>query len=117
MLIFLRIALAVYLAAINFYSFLLVKKQRDEEIAATKATVRDGKLFIAALLGGGTGVYVALLVFGYRMQSLFLMVFMPVIALLNVYLAILCFTSNFFFSEAFPAEAYKLIEFFGVLEP
>lgn len=96
MLIFLRIALIVYLVAINFYSFLLVKKQRDEEERGEKATIKDGKLFVAALLGGASGIYTALLVFKYRLQSLFLMVFMPVLILANVFLVVQCFISDFF---------------------
>lgn len=96
MLIFLRIALIVYLVAINFYSFLLVKKQRDEEERGEKATIKDGKLFVAALLGGAIGIYTALLVFKYRLQSLFLMVFMPVLILANVFLVVQCFISDFF---------------------
>ena len=96
MIIFLRIALIVYLLAINFYSFLLVKRQRDEEERGEKATVKDGKLFVAGLLGGASGIYIALLVFKYRLQSLFLMVFMPVLMLANVFVVIQCFISDFF---------------------
>ena len=96
MIIFLRIALIVYLLAINFYSFLLVKKQRDEEERGERATVKDGKLFVAGFLGGASGIYIALLVFKYRLQSLFLMVFMPVLILANAFLVVQCFISDFF---------------------
>ena len=110
MIIFLRIAVAVYFAAINFYSFLLVKKQRDDEDMNEKQTVKDGKIVLTSLLGGAAGVYISLLVFRYRLDSLLLMVFTPIFLLFNVFIAIYLFASNFFIPM--PAETAKAIQDF-----
>lgn len=111
MIIFLRIAVAVYFAAINFYSFLLVKKQRDDEDMNEKQTVKeDGKIVLTSLLGGAAGVYISLLVFRYRLDSLLLMVFTPIFLLFNVFIAIYLFASNFFIPM--PAETAKVVQAF-----
>ena len=96
MLTFLRILLAVYTLAINAYSFLLLKFQKDSyDEGECENAVHDGKLFITAILGGALGVYVAMFVLKYRRRSMFLMVLMPVIIVLNAYLIIIAFTGSF----------------------
>ena len=50
MLILVRVLIGVYTIAVNIYSFLLVKQQRDSvEEGECKQAVQDGKLFITAL--------------------------------------------------------------------
>lgn len=96
--ILLYVILIVYILAINFYSFLLFKSQRDEYEATDKVTKSgDGKLFLAAFLGGAITIYISMFIFKYRTKSLLLMIAMPVLAVLNVYLWILAFRSGLTF--------------------
>lgn len=97
MLNLIRILVITYVLAINVYAFLLLyfQKKQMEETSDTK--IKDGKLFIAGMLGGAIGIYTAMFVLSYRLQSLFLMVAMPLLIVLNVYLLIVGFTGNFGF--------------------
>lgn len=96
--ILLYVILIVYILAINFYSFLLFKSQRDECEATDKVTKSgDGKLFLAAFLGGAITIYISMFIFKYRTKSLLLMIAMPVLAVFNVYLWILAFRSGLTF--------------------
>ena len=49
----------------------------------------------AVILGGALGIYVAMFVLKYRMRSLMLMVFMPVLIVFNIYLIVVGFANNF----------------------
>ena len=102
MLVLIQILVAVYFLAINVYSFLLLRAQKYAECDGESNKVRDGSIIIAALLGGATGVYVAMFVFKYRLRSLLLMVFMPVLIVLNVYLIIVGFAHNFWIITDMP---------------
>jgi len=96
MLILIRILLTVYILAINVYSFLLLKFQRDSyEDGECENSVRDGKLFTTAVLGGALGIYVAMFAFRFRLKSMFLMVLMPVLIVLNGYLVVMGFIGDF----------------------
>lgn len=114
----LYILLIAYIAAINFYSFLLVKALRDKERqteamrqaeplslsepTTDKPSARSlergtGKLCIAGLLGGSITIYVCMFIMKYRRADLLLMVLMPLLGVLNVYLWVLLFRSGFSF--------------------
>ena len=82
--VLLYILLTVYILAVNFYAFRLVKTQRDDFEAGGELG-SDGKLLLAALLGGATAVYVAMFAMRFRLGNLLLMVAMPVLAVLNFY--------------------------------
>ena len=97
MLIFLRIVVITYIIAINVYSYLLVLTQKKQMEEHLKSSVRDSKLFVAGLLGGALGVYIAMFTLSFRLQNLFLMVVMPILIVLNLYLIILAFINNFGF--------------------
>ncbi len=97
MLTFLRIAVVTYVLAINVYSFILISLQKKQVDERTKSTIKDAKLFVTGLLGGALGIYVAMFIYSYRLQNLFLMVFMPLLIVLNFYLLIVGFTNNFGF--------------------
>lgn len=102
MLIFIRIAVITYVLAINVYSYILVLTQKKQKEEHLKSSVRDSKLFLAGVLGGALGVYIAMFTLSYRLQNLFLMVTMPIFIVLNIYLIILAFINNFgFVVEAF----------------
>lgn len=96
MLVLLQILAATYFIAINVYAFtlMLAAKRADEE-GDCKRRVRDGSVFVAALLGGAAGVYISMFVLKYRLRNLFFMVTMPVVTILNVYILFTCFTNDF----------------------
>lgn len=93
-----NIIFIVYLSAINFYAFILLKSQKsDSEKESKEPPIRDSKLFITGLLGGAIGIYVSMFIFKYRLRSLFLMIIMPILITLNVYVVILAFRTGFSF--------------------
>lgn len=97
--ILLYILLSVYIAAVNFYAFLLIKSRRSDADAAdgerSARRAGDGKLFLTAFLGGAVTLYVTMFVFRYRLNDLLLMLALPVLAALNIYLFILAYRSGF----------------------
>lgn len=95
MVIFIYVLVSVYVIAINVYSFLLLRSQKNSEEDGECSKVRDGNLFITAILGGALGIYLGIFILRFRMKSLFLMVFMPVIAVLNAFIIIYGFLNGF----------------------
>ncbi len=92
-----RILIITYIVSINVYSYLLIhfqKKQMDEN---SESTIKDGRLYLSSLIGGAVGVYVAMFIYKYRLQNLLLMVFIPILIVLNVYAFIALFTGNLAF--------------------
>lgn len=114
--IILCVLLIAYILSVNFYSFLLIKSLRDKERAEEREKAlravsetpspteykppekSSGKLFIAGILGGAITIYVCMFLLKYKRSDLLLMVFMPLIGILNIYLWIVLFKSgmNFF---------------------
>lgn len=91
----LYIIAAVYIAAVNLYAFLLVKSQKTRRTErGEKEKLGDGKLFVAALLGGAPAIYAAMFLMKFRTDSLLLMLFIPVIIVLNIYLFYLLFKTG-----------------------
>lgn len=96
--ILLYVLLTVYILAINFYSFRLVKTQRDDwEAGGDSFGKQDGKLFLAAILGGATAIYVSMFAMRFRLSNLLLMIAMPVLAVVNLYLFFLSFRGIYLF--------------------
>ena len=93
----LYVLLTVYILAVNFYAFRLIKTQRDEFEAGEEPNRRDGKLILAAILGGATAVYLSMFVMRFRLGNLLLMISMPVLAVLNIYSFFLGFRSIYLF--------------------
>lgn len=86
----------VYIIAVNFYAFILIKSQRDESDDNDAKSNRGlGKLFLTAILGGAIGIYVSMFIMRFRTDNLLLMILMPVIGVINVYLIIAAFRSGF----------------------
>ena len=85
-----------YILAINFYAFLLIRGLKEEN-AEDGGKASDGRLALTGLLGGAITLYACMFVYKYRVRSLFLMLLMPVLAVLNVYIWILAFRSGFTF--------------------
>ncbi len=95
MLIFIRVLLTVYLFAVNFYGFMLIGAQKRAEEEGDACQVKDGKIFVTGLIGGALGVYVSMFIYKYRLESLMLMVLMPLFIAVSVFLSIMLFSQNF----------------------
>lgn len=74
---------------------MLLKTQRDEYGDGDSPKSGDGKLILAAILGGAISIYVSMFIMRYRLKNMLLMIIMPVIAVLNVYFFIAAFRSGF----------------------
>ena len=95
---FLYVMLTVYMLAVNFYSFRLIKSQRDEYESGNETVGKsDGKLILAALLGGATAAYVSMFCMRFRLGNLLLMIAMPVLAVLNFYCFFLGYRAIYLF--------------------
>ena len=97
MIILLRTLVITYIVAINVYGFLLIYFQKKSFEEMREKTVKDSKLFLSGMLGGAVGIYVAMFIYSYRLQSLFLMIVIPILIVLNAYIVITAFTGNFGF--------------------
>ncbi len=92
------IIFTVYIIAINFYSVMLLSSQRNEYLAdESKLNSGDGKLILAALLGGALGIYIAMFIMRFKLKNLLFMILMPVIGTLNVWFIVLAYRSGFTF--------------------
>ena len=96
MYILIRVLTGVYLIAVNFYSFLLLRSQKTAREEGDDS-VRDIRLYIVALLGGAIGIYIGMLCLKYRLKNFLLMVLMPVLITLTIYFVIMAFINNFWF--------------------
>lgn len=92
--ILLYVLISVYILAVNFYSFLLIKSQRERFNEAESKKIGDGKLFLAAFLGGAITMYISMFIFKYRLNNMFLMLSLPVLSALNIYLFFLAYRSG-----------------------
>lgn len=90
------VLLVVYILAVNYYGFRLVKEKRDAEECGA-CPQGEGKLLLAAALGGAAAIYIAMFCMHYRLTSLLLMVAMPLLAVLNLYCFYLGFRSVWLF--------------------
>ena len=86
----------VYIFAINFYAFRLLKTQKTAWEDGSPPQRGDGKLILAAILGGAIAVYVSMFLMRFRLSNLLLMILMPLLAVLNVYCFFLGFRGIYF---------------------
>ena len=89
-----KILIAVYYIAINIHGFLAVKRQKTCDDDCSGEKVRDSKLLITALLGGATGIFASAIILKHRRTSMFITVFMPLLIVINGYIAFLLFTNG-----------------------
>ena len=94
--VFFNVILIVYVLAINFYGILMLNFQKkarqngDEE----NVSIGDSKLLLIGLLGGAVGIFLFMFLLKYRLKSMLLMVFMPVLIAINVYIIIQLFQNG-----------------------
>ncbi len=94
----LYVLLSVYILAINFYSFRLVKTQHDDwEAGGDTFQRQNGKLLLAALLGGAAAIYLTMFLLRFRLSNLLLMIVLPIFAVLNFYCFVLGFRGIYLF--------------------
>ncbi len=96
MLLFLRILSIVYILAVNAYGYILVYLKREEN-ADGGCKPLYGKFLITGVLGGALGLYVAMFVYKFRLDSLVLMIFIPVLIVVNAFVVWQLFSNNFWF--------------------
>lgn len=86
----------VYILAVNFYGFRLLKTQK-ENFEGNGEIRGDGKLLLAALLGGAIAVYASMFAMRFRLENLLLMLALPLLSVLNVYCFFLGFRGIYLF--------------------
>lgn len=92
------IVFTVYIVAINFYSVMLLIEQKNEYLTdENKLNSGDGKLILAAILGGALGIYVTMFITKFKLKNMLFMILMPVIGALNVWFIVLAYRSGFTF--------------------
>lgn len=94
MLTIIKVLIAVYIVAINVYAFLLMHIQKRQSTEAI-TTVKDGRIFIVALLGGALAIYVSTFILRYRRDSMLIMVLMPMIATVNAFIFVTALTYDY----------------------
>ncbi|MCI9009579.1 MAG: hypothetical protein HFE27_00145 [Clostridia bacterium] len=92
----LYILFAVYIFAINFYAFRLLKTQREDWEDGKSFQKSDGKLILSAIMGGAIAVYVSMFCMKFRLSNLLFMIVMPLLAVLNVYCFFLGYRGIYF---------------------
>ena len=96
--ILLTVLLSTYILAINFYAFRLLRKQRDDtDIGELNIGDGDGKLLLVSAMGGAITIFASMFAFRYRLDSMLLMLVLPLLAAVNIYCFYLGYRSIFIF--------------------
>ncbi len=86
---------AVYLAAVNVYSFLLVKNMKKQAELRGEPKFGNAKIFVAGILGGAITAYLMLFILKFRTDDLLLMLTLPLFSVINVFMIIVLFRGAF----------------------
>ena len=78
----------VYLLAVNFYSFTLVKTLKYKDDGEEESKGYDSKLAFAGVLGGAIAVYVCMFIYKYKQTNILLMILMPILGVLQIFLSV-----------------------------
>lgn len=79
------VLVAVYILAVNFYGFRLVKSQYEEGETETKLRGEVVRMLLTAALGGALAQFITMLVLRFRLKNLVLMIALPLLSVLNGY--------------------------------
>jgi uncharacterized membrane protein YsdA (DUF1294 family) len=79
---------------------LLLSLKNDYLSDEGKLNAGDGKLLLAAILGGAIAIYVTMFITKFKTKNMLLMITLPVIAVFNVWFIILAFRSGLTFFVA-----------------
>ena len=85
------VLVAVYILAVNFYGFRLVKSQYEEGETETKLRGEIVRMLLTAALGGALAQFITMLVLRFRLKNLVLMIALPLFIVLNGYCFYLLF--------------------------
>ena len=85
------VLVAVYILAVNFYGFRLVKSQYEEGETETKLRGEIVRMLLTAALGGAFAQFITMLVLRFRLKNLVLMIALPLLSVLNGYCFFLIF--------------------------
>ena len=96
--ILLTVLLSTYILAVNYYAFRLLKKQQeDTDVGDMQAGDGDRRQLLISAMGGAIAVFVTMFVLRYRLDSMLLMIVLPLLAVVNIYCFYLGFRSIFVF--------------------
>lgn len=94
----LYIIFTVYILAINSYSVMMLISQKNEYMEdENKLNSGDGKLILAAILGGAISIYVTMFITKFKLKNMLFMILMPVLGAINVWFFVLAYRSGFTF--------------------
>lgn len=89
--VLLYVLVAVYILAVNFYGFRLVRSQYEEGETETKLRGEVVRMLFTAALGGALAQFITMLVLRFRLKNLVLMIALPLLIVLNGYCIFLIF--------------------------
>ena len=85
------VLVAVYILAVNFYGFRLVKSQYEEGETETKLRGEAVRILLTSALGGALAQFITMLVLRFRLKNFVLMIALPLLSVLNWYCFYLIF--------------------------
>ena len=85
------VLVAVYILAVNFYGFRLVRSQYEEGETETKLRGEIVRMLLTAALGGALAQFITMLVLRFRLKNLVLMIALPLLSVLTGYCFYLIF--------------------------
>ena len=83
--VLLFVLVTVYILAVNFYGFRLVRSQYEEGGTEDKLRGEAVRMLLTAALGGALAQFITMLVLRFRLKNLVLMIALPLFIVLNGY--------------------------------
>lgn len=107
----LQVVSIAYLIGINIYGIIILKAQKDykkclqendnaeicEQTPKEKVKkISDFRLILTGILGGALGILLFMFIYKYRLRSMLLVVFLPVLIAVDGYIIFMMFTGGLF---------------------